>query len=179
MRRRELLGSAPLLMVPALARAETRPLRFIPNANLSSIDPIWTTALVAAEHGFLVFDTLYGIDDSGQLRPQMCEGHELSSDMVHWAKELDELTPDNPDVHYVLAAEGLEERVPNTSEVKRHLAPLQKAKAPQVRIDWIKARLADLGGSTMEGSPADFGKLIAEETEKWGKVVRAANIKPD
>ena len=36
----------------------------------------------------------------------------------------------------------------------------------------IKARLADLGGVTLTGSPADFGKLIAEETEKWGKVVK-------
>jgi tripartite-type tricarboxylate transporter receptor subunit TctC len=43
----------------------------------------------------------------------------------------------------------------------------------------IKARLADLGGTPLVGSPADFGKLIAEETEKWGKVIRAANIKPD
>jgi tripartite-type tricarboxylate transporter receptor subunit TctC len=43
----------------------------------------------------------------------------------------------------------------------------------------LKARLAELGGTVMMGSPADFGKLIAEETEKWGKVVRAANIKPD
>ena len=42
----------------------------------------------------------------------------------------------------------------------------------------IKARLADLGGTVLAGSPADFGKLIAEETEKWGKVIRAANIKP-
>jgi tripartite-type tricarboxylate transporter receptor subunit TctC len=41
----------------------------------------------------------------------------------------------------------------------------------------IKARLADLGGTPLAGSPADFGKLIAEETEKWGKVVGAANIK--
>jgi tripartite-type tricarboxylate transporter receptor subunit TctC len=41
----------------------------------------------------------------------------------------------------------------------------------------IKARLADLGASVLSGSPADFGKLIADETEKWGKVVRAANIK--
>ena len=41
----------------------------------------------------------------------------------------------------------------------------------------MKARLADLGGTVLAGSPADFGKLIAEETEKWGKVVRAANIK--
>jgi len=41
----------------------------------------------------------------------------------------------------------------------------------------IKARFADLGGMTLSGSPADFGKLIAEETEKWGKVIRTANIK--
>jgi tripartite-type tricarboxylate transporter receptor subunit TctC len=43
----------------------------------------------------------------------------------------------------------------------------------------FKARLADVGGSALSGSPADFGKLIAEETEKWGKVIRAANIKPE
>ena len=44
----------------------------------------------------------------------------------------------------------------------------------------MQARLADLGGGTpLIGSPADFGKLIADETEKWGKVIRAANIKPE
>jgi tripartite-type tricarboxylate transporter receptor subunit TctC len=43
----------------------------------------------------------------------------------------------------------------------------------------IKARLADLGSTVLPGSPADFGKLIADETEKWGKVVRVANIKPE
>jgi tripartite-type tricarboxylate transporter receptor subunit TctC len=43
----------------------------------------------------------------------------------------------------------------------------------------IKARLADLGGTPLVGSPADFGKLIAEETEKWGNVIRALNIKAD
>jgi tripartite-type tricarboxylate transporter receptor subunit TctC len=42
-----------------------------------------------------------------------------------------------------------------------------------------KSRLADLGGAVFPGSPADFGKLIAAETEKWGKVVRAVNIKPE
>jgi peptide/nickel transport system substrate-binding protein len=84
MRRRELLKAAPFLMMPALARADARPLRFIPNANLSAIDPIWTTALVAQEHGYLIFDTLYGIDDSASLQPQMCEGHELSDDKLTW-----------------------------------------------------------------------------------------------
>jgi len=43
----------------------------------------------------------------------------------------------------------------------------------------IKARFADLGGAPLVLSPADFGKLIAEETEKWGKVIRAANIKAE
>jgi tripartite-type tricarboxylate transporter receptor subunit TctC len=43
----------------------------------------------------------------------------------------------------------------------------------------IKARIADLDGTVLVGSPADFGKLIADETEKWGKVVKLANIKPD
>jgi tripartite-type tricarboxylate transporter receptor subunit TctC len=43
----------------------------------------------------------------------------------------------------------------------------------------MKARLADLGGTALSGSPADFGNLIADETEKWGKVIRAANIKAE
>jgi tripartite-type tricarboxylate transporter receptor subunit TctC len=42
-----------------------------------------------------------------------------------------------------------------------------------------KARLADLGGTVMVGSPADFGKFIANETEKWAKVVRFSGAKPD
>jgi tripartite-type tricarboxylate transporter receptor subunit TctC len=42
----------------------------------------------------------------------------------------------------------------------------------------IKARLAALGGTVLAGSPADFARLITGETEKWGKVIRAANIRP-
>jgi tripartite-type tricarboxylate transporter receptor subunit TctC len=41
----------------------------------------------------------------------------------------------------------------------------------------MKARLAELGATVLPGSPPDFGKLIAAETEKWAKVIRAANIK--
>ena len=43
----------------------------------------------------------------------------------------------------------------------------------------MKARLADLGGMILAGSPADFRSLIAKETEKWGKLIRAANIRPE
>jgi tripartite-type tricarboxylate transporter receptor subunit TctC len=43
----------------------------------------------------------------------------------------------------------------------------------------IKARLADLGGTVLPGSPAELGRLAAEETEKWGKVVKFSDAKPD
>jgi tripartite-type tricarboxylate transporter receptor subunit TctC len=43
----------------------------------------------------------------------------------------------------------------------------------------MQARIANFGYTVFTSSPADFGKFMAEETEKWGKVIRAANIKPD
>jgi tripartite-type tricarboxylate transporter receptor subunit TctC len=43
----------------------------------------------------------------------------------------------------------------------------------------MKARLADLGGTVLSSSPADFGKLIADETDKWGRVIKSAGIKPE
>jgi tripartite-type tricarboxylate transporter receptor subunit TctC len=43
----------------------------------------------------------------------------------------------------------------------------------------MKVRVAEMGETTISTSPADFGKLIAEETEKWGKLIRAANIKAE
>jgi tripartite-type tricarboxylate transporter receptor subunit TctC len=43
----------------------------------------------------------------------------------------------------------------------------------------MKARLAELGATALPGSSADFGKFIADETEKWAKVIKFANIKPE
>ena len=43
----------------------------------------------------------------------------------------------------------------------------------------IRGRIAGAGASVLEGSPAEFGKLIADETEKWAKVVRGANLRPE
>ena len=43
----------------------------------------------------------------------------------------------------------------------------------------IKSRITDTGGTVLPGSPADFGKLIADETEKWAKVIKSAGIKPE
>lgn len=85
MRRRDLIKASalPLLPMPALAQGN-KPLRFVPHANLTALDPVWTTATVTIMHAFMVYDTLYGIDFKGDLHPQMCAGHEVSSDELTW-----------------------------------------------------------------------------------------------
>src|SRR6476620_3233774 len=88
MRRRDLMKAVPAiaavsLAAPALAQAP-KPLRFIPQANLTSIDPIWTTAVITYNHAYMVYDTLYGYDGAGNIRPQMCAGHEISADALTW-----------------------------------------------------------------------------------------------
>jgi peptide/nickel transport system substrate-binding protein len=93
MRRRNLLaGGAALAAIgtaglarPAIAQnGSAKLLRFVPQANLANPDPIWTTATVAINHGYMVWDTLYGIDDALVGKPQMCAGHEVSSDELTW-----------------------------------------------------------------------------------------------
>ncbi|MCZ8147196.1 MAG: ABC transporter substrate-binding protein [Roseomonas sp.] len=79
------LGAASALASPALAqRAAAGTLRFVPQANLSILDPIFTLAAVTITHGYCVFDTLYGVDGQMQPRPQMAEGHEVSADQRTW-----------------------------------------------------------------------------------------------
>jgi tripartite-type tricarboxylate transporter receptor subunit TctC len=56
---------------------------------------------------------------------------------------------------------------------------LQKKSPAGLADPKLKARLADLGGIVMMGSPADFAKFIAEETGKWAKVIKSAGIKPN
>jgi peptide/nickel transport system substrate-binding protein len=69
------LGTAAALPAPALAQpAGNRLLKFVPQANLTSVDPIWTTATVTRNHGYLVYDCLYGQDDQFRPHPQMAEG---------------------------------------------------------------------------------------------------------
>jgi tripartite-type tricarboxylate transporter receptor subunit TctC len=43
----------------------------------------------------------------------------------------------------------------------------------------VKGRLADLGATVLVGTPADFGRMLADETEKWGRVVKASGAKPE
>jgi peptide/nickel transport system substrate-binding protein len=85
-RRRSLLaGAGAALAAPAIAQnANARVLRFVPQASLTALDPIWTTAGVTLGHAFYVFDTLYGVDAEVKAQPQMAEGHTVSDDGRTW-----------------------------------------------------------------------------------------------
>ncbi|MBV9785369.1 MAG: ABC transporter substrate-binding protein [Acidisphaera sp.] len=86
MKRRDVLraGIAALAM-PAVARAAgPTTLRFVPQADLAVLDPIATPAFVTHNHGYMVFDTLYGVDDAFVAHPQMAEGHTVEDDGKTW-----------------------------------------------------------------------------------------------
>ena len=94
MKRRDLLatGSAAALGTlasPRLARAQnSRVLRFVPQANLSSLDAVAGTQYVVRNASLLVWDTLYGINSKLEPLPQMAEGHENSPDFKVWTFKL-------------------------------------------------------------------------------------------
>ena len=85
MRRRGLLGAAAALALPAVGRAQRQStLRVIPQIDLSFLDPHWTTAYVTRNHGYMVFDTLYGMDSTFAPQPQMAAGHVVEDDGRRW-----------------------------------------------------------------------------------------------
>lgn len=78
------LAAATLLSVGlSIAQAETV-LRVIPHADLRNIDPIWTTAYITRNHAYMIFDTLFAMDDDLQPQPQMVDTWEVSDDGLVW-----------------------------------------------------------------------------------------------
>ena len=86
MRRRSLLAlSAGALAAPHVARAQgPRTLRFIPQADLAILDPVFTSVYVTRNHGYAVFDTLYGQDSAYRTQPQMVDGATTERDGAEW-----------------------------------------------------------------------------------------------
>jgi peptide/nickel transport system substrate-binding protein len=88
MRRRSFLASAAAaasLGMPAIARgAASNVLKFVPQADLAVLDPVWTTTYQSRDHGFLVFDTLFGLDSNFKSSPQMAAGSVSDNDGRTW-----------------------------------------------------------------------------------------------
>jgi peptide/nickel transport system substrate-binding protein len=66
---------------PVATQAETT-LRVVMNSDLKILDPVWTSAYITRNHGYMIYDTLFATDDMGEIKPQMLDKYELSSDML-------------------------------------------------------------------------------------------------
>ena len=94
MERRTFLGAAAGIAAagpaaPALSQgAAARTLRVIPQANLTSLDPVWTTAVVTRNNAFMIYDQLCATNAAGEVKPQMVEGWDISQDRLTWTFRL-------------------------------------------------------------------------------------------
>ena len=80
-----LASTAAALAAPAIARGEaSQVLKFVPQADLAVLDPVWTTTYQTRDHGLLVFDTLFGLDSDFKAQPQMAEGAVSEDDGKTW-----------------------------------------------------------------------------------------------
>jgi peptide/nickel transport system substrate-binding protein len=75
------LASAP-------AWAQNNVLRIVPHSNLAVLDPIWTTAYMSRNHGYMIYDTLFGTDENGKVKPQMVESWTVTPDNRLWTFKL-------------------------------------------------------------------------------------------
>ena len=73
-----------LLLSPAV-QAQTKTLKVVPHANITILDPVWTTAFVTRNHGYMIYDTLFGTDLEGKVKPQMVDTWSLSKDKLVWS----------------------------------------------------------------------------------------------
>lgn len=80
--------SALTLSAAAPALAQGTVLRVVPHSNLAVLDPIWTTAYMSRNHGYMIYDTLFGTDDKAQIKPQMVESWTESGDHRLWTFKL-------------------------------------------------------------------------------------------
>src|SRR4051812_31102265 len=91
MKRRNLLAATVALAAPRIGNAQAaKPLRFVPDADLALLDPVLTTNYQTRDHGFMVFDTLYGQDNAYRTRPQMIDGHVSENEGKTWKLTLRE-----------------------------------------------------------------------------------------
>ncbi len=90
MQRRTVLAAALALATPRVARAATSVLKFIPQSDLSILDPIFSIAIVTRNHRYLVFDTLFGVDADYTPQPQMLERFATGADGLIWTLTLRE-----------------------------------------------------------------------------------------
>ena len=85
--RRSMFAIAAAIAAVALSGAATpasaqKTLRAVMHSDLKILDPIWTTAYIVRNHGYMVYDTLFATDANGEIKPQMVDKHDVSADQL-------------------------------------------------------------------------------------------------
>ncbi|MDP3085173.1 MAG: ABC transporter substrate-binding protein [Rubrivivax sp.] len=80
------LSALTLAALPTMA--QTNVLRVVPHSNLAILDPIWTTAYMSRNHGYMIYDTLFGTDENAKIKPQMVDTWSVSPDNRLWTFKL-------------------------------------------------------------------------------------------
>jgi peptide/nickel transport system substrate-binding protein len=85
---RKIVAAVLLAAAAGAAFAQDKVLRVVPHSNLAILDPIWTTAYMSRNHGYMIYDTLFGTDEKSQIKPQMVESWSSSPDRRLWTFKL-------------------------------------------------------------------------------------------
>jgi peptide/nickel transport system substrate-binding protein len=87
----KLAAGAAVLAAPQIGKAQSvNTLKFVPINGLVALDPVWSGSRLTHSHGYMVFDTLYGLDEHFTVHPQMVEGHSLANNRTVWTLRLRE-----------------------------------------------------------------------------------------
>lgn len=78
------LLAGAIATAPAHAQGAAKTLRFVPHANLAVLDPVWTTAYVTRNHAYMIYDTLFAVNQKGEIKPQMVDKYTISKDGKVW-----------------------------------------------------------------------------------------------
>ena len=79
-----LLAGATALAAPVAVQAQQNVLKVVMHSDLKIVDPIWTTAYITRNHGYMIYDTLFAMDAKGDIKPQMVEKYSVSPDNLTW-----------------------------------------------------------------------------------------------
>ncbi len=131
------------LAAPAIGRAQARTiLKFVPQADLTVLDPVFAPAVVTRNHAYMVFDQLFALDDSYRAQPQMLEGHVVENDGLTWKLTLREGLRFHDDTPVLArdAAASIERWAPRDSFGQTLRAATEEVSAPSDRVVQIRLK---------------------------------------
>jgi peptide/nickel transport system substrate-binding protein len=84
----KMAAGAAMLAASVVSAQAQQTLRFVPHSDLKILDPIWTTAYITRNHGYMVYDTLFAMDANGEIKPQMVDKTDISADKLTYTMTL-------------------------------------------------------------------------------------------